>query len=154
MFRIKTPIVHSYKSSSSSSLPSEAKLKATSFLKKSTTNFSLNSLDSNGAISNLSCDSFIKSKESFGDDMVNNAQNAADNIITINTEAENNTNLVDNQNSSQTFDNHEFDDSEPCTYFFRDHQVSYIDYVNASYAAISENDYLLDYLDSKYKYKE
>ena len=51
MFKVQSPIIHSYTSSSSSSLPLESKLQTGSFLKKSTTNFSLKSLDSNGAIS-------------------------------------------------------------------------------------------------------
>ena len=67
MFKVQSPIIHSYTSSSSSSLPLESKLQTGSFLKKSTTNFSLKSLDSNGAISNSNHDSFTHSKDSFGD---------------------------------------------------------------------------------------
>lgn len=150
MFKVKTPIIYSYTSSSSSSLPLEAKLKTASFLKKSQTNSSLKSLDSNGAISNLSCDSFTRSKDSFGDDIVENTQNIENSITKNDEDNECETVMIYARNSNGTFDEIKPDVTKQYTYFFRDHKVTYSDYVSATYAALSDDYYVLDYIDNAY----
>lgn len=136
MFKVQSPIIHSYTSSSSSSLPLESKLQTGSFLKKSTTNFSLKSLDSNGAISNSNHDSFTHSKDSFGD-KVNEGETV----------------MIYVKNNNGTFDKIVPDSTKNYTYFFRNHKVTYSDYVKAEYATLNDDYFMLDYIDNKYKNK-
>lgn len=150
MFKVKMPTIYSYTSSSSSSLPLDAKLKTASFLKKSQTNFSLNNIYSNAAISNSSCDTCAKSKDSFGDDVVEKTQNI-DNSVTKNAQDNKSETVMMNAgNSNGIFDKNKPNVTKQYTYFFRDHKVTYNDYVSATYAALNNDYYVLDYIDNAY----
>lgn len=154
MFKTKIPIINSCTNSSSGRLPQETKMSKTSFLKKSTTNLSLNNLNSNGAISNSSFDSFARSKDSFGDDIVKNTQNINNNNTTTNNQdAEGETVMIYARNNNGTFDEIKPDVTKQYTYFFRDHKVTHSDYVNATYAALTGDYCLLDYIDNAYSGK-